>query len=333
MHHRRLKLGYFVLEGVHSFSTVHYFYYFFFFMQSAYGFGNKANLVLAALNGLVYAAGSWQAGKLAQRWGYFSALKLGFGIMAGALAVGLFVDSWLAQSAVMLVTVVGMCFTWPTLEALAAEGETPARVIEMVGIYNVVWATTGAIAYFTGGAILQYLGLKSLFFVPMATLSCQIAFTFWLESEARRTGSVPSAIENSASAPASIAGDIDRPSPARVRQFVRMAWLANPFAYIAINTAIAVMPGVAGKLGLSTMAAGFCCSVWCFARLGAFILLWKWSAWHYRFRWLLAAFAALVSSFAAILLATNLVALVLAQLVFGAAIGLIYIRPYTTPWT
>ena len=44
MFSRRLKTGYFVLEGLNSFATVYYFYYFYFFMQTEFGFGNKANL-------------------------------------------------------------------------------------------------------------------------------------------------------------------------------------------------------------------------------------------------------------------------------------------------
>src|SRR5204862_1125693 len=100
----------------------------------------------------------------------------------------------------------------------------------------------------------------------------------------------------------------------RARAFLRMAWLANPFAYIAINTLIAVMPGVAQRFGLSTTLAGYCCSVWCFARLGAFIALWRWTGWHYKFRWLLLAYFTLVASFATILLAQHVVVLVLAQL-------------------
>jgi MFS family permease len=103
-----------------------------------------------------------------------------------------------------------------------------------------------------------------------------------------------------------------------------MAWLANPFAYIAINTLIAVMPGVALRLELSTTAAGFCASIWCFSRLGAFIGLWLWNGWHYRFRWLWTSFIALVVTFAAIVTAQNLTILVVAQLVFGLAVGLIY---------
>ena len=62
MFSRRLKTGYFVLEGLNSFATVYYFYYFYFFMQTAFGFGNKANLALAALNGAVYAVMAWQGG-------------------------------------------------------------------------------------------------------------------------------------------------------------------------------------------------------------------------------------------------------------------------------
>ena len=48
---RRLKTGYFALEGLNSFATSFYFYYLFFFMQRQFGFGNLGNLSLAAGNG------------------------------------------------------------------------------------------------------------------------------------------------------------------------------------------------------------------------------------------------------------------------------------------
>ena len=87
----------------------------------------------------------------------------------------------------MAVAVMGMCLTWPTIEALVSEGETPAGVQHMIGIYNVVWAGTGAIAYFVGGAMLQKLGLKSLFYVPMALQLAQLGLTLWLEQQANRS--------------------------------------------------------------------------------------------------------------------------------------------------
>ncbi|HWI58342.1 MAG TPA: MFS transporter, partial [Bacillota bacterium] len=189
MYSRRFKTGYFVLEGLNSFATVYYFYYFFFFMQKAFGFGNKANLALAALNGVTYAVFAWFAGKFAQRFGYFTALKLGFGLMLGALAVGTQLHFALGHVLVMLVTVVGMCFTWPTLEALVSEGESPDGLQHMVGVYNVVWAATAAVANFTGGAMLEKLGLHSLFYVPIAIQLTQLTLTFWLEFQARRGNS------------------------------------------------------------------------------------------------------------------------------------------------
>jgi predicted MFS family arabinose efflux permease len=319
MFSRRLKAGYFVLEGLNSFATVYYLYYFYFFMQSVFGFGNRANLTLAAVNGAVYAIMAWQGGKFAQRFGYFTSLKVGYVIMIGALTVGSQLHSAGGHIVVMAVTVAGICFTWPTLEALVSEGETPAGVQRMVGIYNMIWAATAAMAYFTGGAMLEKLGPKSLFYIPAAIQITQLGLTLWLESQARRP------IARQAS-PLPLVPEPHPPvhSAARTKVFLNLAWLANPFAYVAINTLIAVSPGVARRLALSTMVAGFCCSIWCFSRMGAFFVLWRWNGWHYRFRWLLVSYLAMVGSFAGILLAPNLAVLVLAQIIFGCVTGLMY---------
>lgn len=315
---RFVKNGCLVLEGLNSFGTVTYFYYFYFFMQQQFGFGNKANLVLAALNGATYAFGSWLCGKIAHRLGYFNTLKLGFGIMAVALAAGSQLNSAGWHITVMLVTDIGMCFTWPTLEALVSEGEEPAQVPHMVGVYNIIWAATGAGAYFIGGALFEAFGMRSMFYIPMGVALVQLALTFWLQ---RQSGGL---VKERATAAAAPLHSSARPSPKTAASFLRMGWWANPFAYIAINTVVAVIPGIAGKLGLTTMQAGFVCSIWCFGRLGAFALLWYWEGWHYRFSWLFGAFAALVLSFAAVLTSPNIPALVAAQVVFGLAIGHIY---------
>ena len=351
MFSRRLKTGYFILEGLNSFALVYYSYYSYFFMQKAFGFDNKANLALAAFNGAVYALFSWQAGKFAQRFGYFTSLKLGFLLMMMALAVGWRVGaaSAAAQIGVLAVTYVGMCFTWPSLEALVSEGEASGGVQHMVGVYNVVWAGTAALASFTGGVMFEHLGFASLFYVPIALQLIQFGLIIWLESQAvirpqgamqveKHSGSnspagevgnqesTPAAAGTIAAIVASNAAESGRSPHLRFRatSFQRMAWLANPFAYIAINTLIALFPGIAVRLHLSPMLAGFCCSVWCFARLGAFFGLWSWNGWHYHFRWLLLSYLALVGTFATILVVSDLAVLVLAQTVFGGAVGLIY---------
>jgi predicted MFS family arabinose efflux permease len=326
MSQRQLKAGYFVLEGLNSFSTVVYAYYLYFFMEKTFGFGNRANLALAALNGALCMFSSWFGGRFSQRFGYFTALKLGFTTMALALAIGSQVTSALAQILVMAAFITGMCFTWPTLEALVSEAEPPGRLPHMVGLYNVVWAGTAALAYFTGGAMLDKWGLKSIFYVPAAMLFGQLVLTFWLQARDRALAGASDASQTpSREQLESTSMPELNPRPiARAKNFRRLAWLANPFAYVAINTVIALMPGLAGKLGLTATLVGFFCSFWCFARLAAFAVLWWWPGWHYRFGWLLAAYLALVASFAGMLLSPALAWLLAAQVVFGGALGLIY---------
>jgi predicted MFS family arabinose efflux permease len=305
----------FTIEGLNSFGTVLYFTYLYFLLNKQHGFTNKANLAVAALLGFCYAVSSWQAGRLARRWGYFNALKLGFGIMAGALLVGAQLTSAAGQIAAAVVVTFGMCFTWPVLEALISENETPDRVPHAIGIYNITWAATNASALFIGGTLLEMLGYRSIFYIPAAIIAGQIALTLWLEKLPK-----PAAAENHSALPP----DKNQPAPALAKNFQQLAWLANPFAYIAINTLIAELPGIAHKFDLSPMIAGFACSLWGFVRLAAFVALWRWDGWHYRFRWLVAAFSALIISFAAILIVPNLAAMLAAQILFGVAIGLIY---------
>lgn len=317
MYSRKIKTGVFLLEGLNSFAVTYYFYYFYFFAQQQFGFGNQANLALAAATGLICVPASLWGGRFAQRAGYFTALKVGFGIMIVTLALGWqFATSPAAHIALMLVTVIGMSFTWPTLEALVSEGETGAGLQRNVGIYNVVWAGTGALAYFIGGALLEKLGRPSLFFLPLAIQMGQLALTFWLHQQSARSQPAPAVSPVGLAAAAA--------PPARAKTFLRMAWLANPFAYIAVNTLVAAMPGVAHNLKLTTTQAGFCCSLWCFARVAAFCGLWFWAGWHYRFRWLLASYLVLVVTFVVILVVPNLAVVVLAQLALGGALGLIY---------
>jgi predicted MFS family arabinose efflux permease len=324
MTHQRLKVGYFILEGLNSFATAYYFNYLFFYTQRQFGFDNLDNLVLSAANGFVYMCSAWYGGRYGQNHGYFSALKLGFGLMLGAMAVGTLHDNLYGHGAGMIVWTLGMCFTWPNLEALASEGESPAGLKQMVGIYNVVWAATAASAFFVGGALIEVMGWKSMFWLPAGLHLVQWFGVIWLKRKAAQTAAgeqVPSAINP---APASGIAHEEVVSPSLAKCFLRMAWVANPFSYIAINTAIPLIPGLARRFELTPALAGFFCSAWMFSRLVAFVLLWRWTRWHYRFRWLILAYLLLLASFIALLLAPHFWAVILAQLVFGWAVGLIY---------
>ncbi len=316
---RQLKAGYFVLTWLNIYAVAYYFNYLFFHLREDFNFGNRENLLFAALNGLLYIPASWFGGKFAQRRGCHAALKVGFGGMAVLMAAGAGLAGLAGQTLVMSLWTLAVCFTWAPLEALASENESRGGLAQMIGLYNVVWSSGAAVAYFTGGALQDVLGRASLYWLPACVHVVQLALLFWLERQARNVQ--PRA---PAANPADSEAELPHVSPALAKSFLHLAWLANPFAYVAMNTLIPLIPDLAARLNLSRAAAGFVASVWLFARLFAFVVLWRWTAWHYRFGWLLGAYGVMVGSFVALLLVPNLAVIVAAQLAFGLAVGLIY---------
>jgi predicted MFS family arabinose efflux permease len=321
MTHRQLKAGYFALAGVNTIASSYFFNYLFFFLRDRFQFGNRENLCVSALHGFVYTFAAWQCGKFAERRGFVLSLKLGFLGLTGAMIIGAFLHSAAALMVLVIFYSVVLLLTWPALEALVSERESPAGTQRMVGIYNCSWAGAAALAYFTGGTLYDSFGVGAIFWLPAALFFGQFLFTLWLDKHHDAV---------LAASPAPPKEEHHTPEAAAFKQaispraFLKMAWLANPFAYIAINTLLAVMPGIALRLGLSPTRVGLFCSLWFFGRFAAFVLLWKWKGWHYRFRWMLGAFLLLIGSFTVILLAHELRMVVLAQVFFGFATGLIY---------
>jgi predicted MFS family arabinose efflux permease len=324
---RQLKIGYLALTWLNIYAVAYYFNYLFFHLRQDFGFGNRENLWFAALNGLIYVPASWYGGRFTQRHGSFAALKVGFVALAVLLGLGAFLEGLRAQTWIMALWTIAICFTWVPLETLASEKESRAGLAHMVGIYNVVWSGGAAVAYFTGGTLQQALGKTSLYWLPALLHGVQLVLLLWLEKKSR--GIVR--VAHHSTEPIVPGGNSPEPdfaqhhiSPATAKSFLRMAWLANPFAYVAMSTVIPLIPELAARFGLSTAMAGFVASVWMFARLAAFALLWRWTAWHYRFGWLLASYVVMLASFLALLLGPNLLVIVAAQIAFGLAVGLIY---------
>jgi MFS family permease len=322
MYSPRIKRGVFWLEGINGLATTWYFYFIFFIFEQQFGFDDKRNLLVAAAMGAVFTFGSILGGRVGQRRGYFHALTVGFSVMAGALFCGAFLPGVAAQMAVLLTGVFGMCFTWANLEALAAEGESPKSLQRSIGIYNLIWSMGNGVGYFTGGALIEYLGPKSIFLIPASLQIVQLILTLRLNLEAKNEkwvppGPLPQDLQLSSS------GERRR-SPVPPAVFLQLAWVANPFSYVAINTALPLIPFLAGRLELTPAAAGVVCSMWFFARTLAFGLLWKWDGWHYRYRFLAVAYVAMAAGFGGIVLAGSIAMLVVAQILFGFGLGLIY---------
>jgi MFS family permease len=318
---RNLKGACFALEALNGLATTYFFYYLYFYTEEEFHFGAMQNFLLAALLGCVYAVFAFLGGRFAQKFGYFTAIRCGVALMIVAfLACSLTGSSWLAV-ALTVAGCIGMCLTWPAMEALVSEGEPPARLQGLVGFYNCNWAAIAAFAFFTGGAIQHKFGWKvSLFYLPAGLLALELVLATWLEGKVRRQ---PAPLKLP-SMPLLHPVDESYRSPIAPATFLKLAWVANPLAYLAINTVISNMPTLARRLSFSPMLAGFVCSIWLFTRAGAFLALWLWPGWHYRFRFLASAYVVMMVSFAAMILAPHLWVLVLSQMLLGPAIGLIY---------
>ncbi len=321
MTHRQLKAGYLTLAALNTIATSYFLNYLFFYLRDQFKFGNRENLLVSALHGFIYVFAAWQCGKFAQRRGYVLSLKLGFLGLTVVMLVGALLQRPLPLLITLAVYSAVLLLTWPALEALVSERESQAGTLRMVGVYNCTWAGAAALAYFTGGKLYDALGKGAIFVVPAVLFFTQFLLLLWLERYHEKV---------LAATPLPPREGQHKPEPTALQQrvppaaFLKMAWLANPFAYIAINTLFAVMPNVAQRHDLSPTQTGLFCSVWLFGRFGAFALLAQWSGWHYRFRWLLGAFLLLIASFATILLSAQLWPVLLAQVFFGLATGLIY---------
>ena len=310
----RSKKLFYTIEGINGFAAVYYSNYIFFFMQKHYGFDTLENLLLAALNGIVYTIASLQGGKFAQKHGAVLSIGIGIsGVLLSLFCGGLF-HALTAQILAYVFWTISVCFIWPALEAIVSDGETD-NLSTMVGIYNITWAGSCALSFFTTGMLLEKLGMSSIFWFPFGLHLLQLLVVFPIAIIAMKQESQKPAIFVSKS--------ISK-RPSYSKKFLHMAWLANPFSYVAINTIIPLIPSISRHLGLSTGLAGIVCSVWMFTRLGTFCVLRKWTGWHYRFRWIIGAFSLMITCYAGMLLANSIVMLLFAQIGFGLSIGIIY---------
>ena len=314
----------FLFEALGSLACGFYGNYVFFLFRDRYGFGNLGNLGIAALMGLVIAVASWRGGKTAQLHGCFRAMYAGLLGMIVALAIGACFAPMPVQLAVLVLWAASQFMVWPALEALVTEGAGGAARAHLVGVYSVVWAACSALSYFFGGGLFERLGSGSIFWLPPGLHLLQILI---LWGYARRTSRLARESKGACTPLVQPPRSHDRAyvdAGIRPRSFQRMAWLANPFACVAAFTLLAMIPELARKMGLSTTMAGLFCSIWFFARLAAFVVMWRWPGWHYRFRWLLAGYLLLILGFVTVLTADGLLWLGAGQVAFGLAVGLLY---------
>jgi MFS family permease len=312
------------LEGLNSFATAYFFNYVLQRLRREAGFTDMETLLLCVVHGLIYIPGSIYGGRFGQRFGYFRSLHVGFGgQFAGVALAGLVPAAW-AQVAGVAIWTVSMCFVWPMLEALVSEHESKERLPDRVGVYNVTWAATAALGVFVGGTLYKVLGAASLYWLPaLVHLAQWVALPGlarkhdrWVEEGRLRTSAATAREEERLLTSSA--------TPEGVGYFKQLAWLGNPFNYMAINTVLAIVPALSVRLGQDVERMGQLMSVWFVARAVAFAVLWKWTGWHYRFGWFASGLLLLLAGFVGVVLAPSTWVLVVAQVALGWASAVLY---------
>jgi hypothetical protein len=205
---------------------------------------------------------------------------------------------------------------WPVLEAASAATADPHRMSRQIGTYNLIWAGTGAVAVAVQGTILK-LDPRGVFLVPLAIHLAIIAIIVATRGYGQ---------EVAADAHADAHAHPD-PEPALVAQRTLALWLSRialPSTYVVIYSLSALMPLLPVMRTLDPTAQTLVGSVWMVSRWAMFWLLGATLFWHTRPRLLLLATVGMGAAFVGVTAPWGLAAMAAAQVLLGAALGLIY---------
>lgn len=281
----------------------------------------SGRLWMSAAWGFVYIFVSLLAGRVVEKWGprravitvscltVFTAL-LGLTVMALPVA-------WMVLL-VMLPYNLTSSLTWPAIESGLTRSPGKMSLSARIAVYNLSWSG-GAFASMTHGYLEEW--SFSLVFIVPAVLSALAAFCLW-------KWGVPADKIAAQNVPDEAEGEHELDDPAvrrRAQLLLKMAWISNPLAYVAIYVVLPIMTQLAQQAGIVTLgAAAFVGSIWFIARFVGFGITWKWIGWHYKMIWQIGPLTAIALSLAGMLMIHSLLALVFLQIVFGLSAALLY---------
>lgn len=311
-----------------------------FYMNHRFGWGARENFATAACQGTLYVLGALSAKRLSQRLKRETALLFLYAAMTVfAFAVGFCASAGWAVLMVLLVAVETglMGASWPMLESLVSDAGDPSRLSRRLGCYNIVWASTGAIALASSGSIIQNTKPWAFFGIVAAVHSIALV-TIFLRTRLLKPDLASPAI---ADAPVLLESDKDK-SPAYsideavIRQHKLALWLSRialPSTYVIIFSLAPALPSLHAIKQLSTASATLLASIWFVARAAAFIVTGTTTFWHRRPILILGASITMLLGFLGTIITGSmtgidlhqaLLFMAIAQVVLGLSIGTIY---------
>ena len=282
----------------------------------------SAALWLSASWGFAYIFIALFAGRLSERWGPRTSVLRMFAACIATCLLGLLaisIPSIWTLLLVMLPYNITSTTIWPAIESAISRTQGKLRLSARMTLYNLSWGSAGFAAFFTRGA-LEHIHWSAIFIVPAITSALAWLILF-------RWG-VPAHMIGKDHVPDDAAGEHDLDTPGmrkRAQTFLLMAWIGNALAYVAIYVVIPLLARLAGLAGSGTLTgSGMITSVWSLTRFIGFLIVWFWSGWHYKARWLIGAQLLLAASFCLMLIIHNPAMLILTQILFGFSTALIY---------
>lgn len=281
-----------------------------FLTHARLGFSDSANLCLALVFGVTYAAGSLASHVLARRVGERRLVLI---CLAVQVAVCLAMGAWLNVATVfvgsaLLAGLAGL--KWAVVESYVSAGLEPSQTARAIGRFNVAWSLAVPLALLPTGAIIVWWH-PGLFHISALLSVASLVLFRALPARPTHRELSPGGAEGAAAARRT----------AGLLAFSRWQMLGG---YSLMWILAALMPGVFGRLGLDVTEATVAAAVLDLMRMVSFVLLARTARWHDRFGPLVLASVLLPAGFLLFVFAPHLAAALAGEALFGVAAGMLY---------
>ena len=307
----------YLIEGILSFAANLLFIGIFFYTKTVFHWTLVQNFLLAAGQGAVYIAASLASHGMSKRLSDRGLLIFSNCALAAVSLVGVLVSSQAILTGVIIAYVPLMALNWPVLEAASAAGADPHTLSRRIGMYNLIWAGTGALAVAVQGTLLKF-DARMVFLVPFVIHVAIVIMIVVVKGYARRTQDKVA----ESTPPAHLDAE-----PELLRQRTLALWLSRialPSTYVVIYSLSALMPLLPVMQKLDTTTQTAVGSVWMVSRWAVFWALGATLFWHTRPMLLLVAATLMGAAFIGVTAPGGLAGMIVAQIFLGAALGLIY---------
>lgn len=283
----------------------------YFYTHQVLGFAQAQNLWLALLIGVTYVGGATVSHPLSARFGERRTL---LSVLLALISVHLLI-ACVPLAPLLVVALASIGFLqgsmWPIFESYMSAGESPRSLGRILSRYNMTWALSVPLSLALAGLIIAS-GSPRLLFLAASALFAAVALS------CRAFPGKPVHLE---------ADHAERPNAAVLnsyRPLLAASRLAMLLSYALMYVLAPLMPEIMTGIGLDTASAARAASVLDVARFACFVGLFAFSGWHSRKLPIFIAIAALPVGFALVLLGPSLAPVIVGEILFGAAAGLLY---------